>query len=89
MTFPLWYLLVPYIAVVAFAALFLFFNVFHMWRYGIEAGKTWGLISVYVGSFIVLIGFSVLLLLPVDWEKEVSPLELLPLRSGVTSDYGL
>lgn len=89
MTFPLWYILVPYSAVVFFAAIFLFFNVFHLYRYGIEAGKTYGLVATYTISFLVILGLSAGLLLTYDWNYEVAPEALLPFSDEATRNYGL
>lgn len=89
MTFPIWYILVPWSAILFFAALFLFFNVFHLLRYGIEPGKTYSIIGAYLGSFALILLGSAVLFLQFDWKYEVSPSDLLPINSEATSTFGL
>jgi hypothetical protein len=90
MSFPLWYILVPYAAILFFGALFVFFNVFHLLRYGIETGKTYALIALYIFSFILIVGVSALMLSAFTWNAEIAPLEFIPfIHSDKASTFGL
>jgi len=89
MIFPLWYILVPYAAILLFGLLFLFFNVFHLLRYGIENGKTTALIAVYICSFLLVVGGSLLFLTSFTWNQDVDMLELLPFNSENTKTFGV
>ncbi len=89
MTFPLWYILVPYAAILLFGLLFLFFNLFHLLRYGIESGKTLALMGVYVVSFLLVAGASLFFLSSFNWRQEVDPLQLLPFNPENTKTFGV
>ncbi len=59
-------------------ALFFVFNVFHIQRYAIRSSATSLLLTVYLVSFVVLIGIIGVYLLTVDWQKEFQLNDLLP-----------
>ena len=88
MTFPLWYVLIPFAVIVLFAALFLFFNVFHLMRYGIGSG-TYVIIVVYILGFVGILGISLFLLSAFPWGSEVNPIELLPFDLNAKGNYSL
>lgn len=89
MTFPLWYILIPLLAIVLFAGLFLFFNLFHLARYAVDATRTYVLMGAYVGSFVLVLCFTAYLLLPFDWTSEVSLSDLIPFSNENSEIYGL
>jgi hypothetical protein len=90
MEIPLWIILIPLGIIVALTALFLFFNVFHLWRYGIVHHGATALIAAYMVSyaFIFIIGLSTLSAVP--WTRTVSISDLLPFSSTPSSStFGL
>lgn len=90
MSIPLWIILVPLAVVTACAALFLFFNVFHLARYGIVGRGATGLIVVYIASFLFIALLGAGVLLQIDWTQYVSLNSVLPfLPSSKTSSFGL
>lgn len=89
MTFPLWYILLPYAAVLLVAALFLFFNLFHLMRYGLEANKTYALMGLYVASFCVVLGLTAFLFSSFDWTSNVSLSDIVPVNTSSSHNYGL
>lgn len=87
-TIPFIVLLIPYLFIVAVTALFLFFNVFHMWRYGIDGMGTTLLIIGYICSFAVIAGGTWLVLSGFTWGGTFSLSDFLPSGSGASS-FGL
>ena len=71
MTFPIIYLLYIYAFFGLFGMLFLFFNVFHLAKFGLENIKTYFIILIYLGIFIGLIAASLIVLSTVDWSREI------------------
>lgn len=69
--FPLLYLLYFYAAFALFALLFLFFNVYHMAHFGLQTGKTYFFILLYLGSFMTALIISLLFLVQIDWSQNV------------------
>lgn len=78
MAIPLWVLLLPLALVVAFTALFLFFNVFHLARYGIAERGAGALIVVYVVSYAIVLVLGVGVLGNVVWSQTVPIRNLFP-----------
>jgi len=90
MTFPVWYILLPFLGVVAFAGLFLFFNVYHIQKFSIDSGQAYAILALYVGGFFIIFGMSLGLLSRYDWSVSVDPLAVLHLNTGSNaSQYGL
>ena len=90
MEIPLWIILVPLAFVIVLTALFLFFNVFHLARYGVARRGTVPLILVYLVSyaFVLVIGFSALG--SVLWTRTLPVGDLLPFSSSRgSSSFGL
>lgn len=75
---PLIVLLIPYFFILGVAAIFLFFNVFHLWRYGIEGAKTSLLIVMYLGLFVLTVGGTWLALSGFAWTDTFSLGDLVP-----------
>ena len=69
--FPLWYLLVPYGIFLGLAGLSVFFNVFHIWSFGLQSLKTSLILLVYVFSFVAIIWMSFTVLVDVPWDQNV------------------
>ena len=85
---PFAVLLAPYLLVLAVAAIFLFFNVFHLWRYGVDGPGTSLLIAVYIGLFIVIVGGTWVSLSGFAWTGTFSLADFLPRSPGISS-FGL
>lgn len=78
MSFSLWYLLVPYVLVVMSTGLFLFFNVFHIWRYGVESLATRSVAVAYIIGYGIIIVASILTLSQFDWSFAPTFEEIMP-----------
>ena len=89
MDIPLWILLVPFTFVVAFTALFLFFNVFHLARYGVVGRGAIGLILVYLVSYLFVFVLGLTALLDIQWTQTVALSDILPFTGGSSSPFGL
>lgn len=78
MEFAMWYLLIPYGLLVALAAAFFFFNLFHIARYGLQSVKTGMVLLMYTIGFLAVCIASVFLLGAYDWSAviELSNLSL-------------
>lgn len=88
-TIPLWYLLIPFGLVLLGTTIFLFFNLYHVAKFGLKSASTTTLLIAYVLSYVVVLGVSAALIGSFDWSAEVSLLEILPFATGSTSSYGL
>ncbi len=89
MDIPLWILLVPLAFIVAFTALFLFFNIFHLARYGVVGRGAIGLILVYVVSYLFVFVLGMTALLDIQWTETVTLRDILPSTGGSSSSFGL
>lgn len=81
-------LLLPYGFILFVAALFLFFNIFHLWRYGIEGMGTRLLMLAYIGLFAVTVGGTLMALGGYAWGGTFSLTDLLLSSRGISS-FGL
>ena len=89
MEIPLWIILLPLGVIVALAALFLFFNVFHLARYGIVGRGAVALILVYIVSFGFILFLGAGVLVEIDWTETVPISSILPFTGGSSSSFGL
>lgn len=89
MEIPLWIILVPLGVIVALAALFLFFNVFHLARYGIVGRGAVAMILVYIVSFGFILFLGAGVLVEIDWTETVPISSILPFTGGSSSSFGL
>ena len=78
MTFPLWYLLIPYAVFALITALFLFFNLYHIVKFGLQATKTTVVLAVYVFGFLAVMIFTLALLSAYDWNVMVDLSQYIP-----------
>lgn len=85
---PFLVLLIPYLAILLVAVLFLFFNVYHLWQYGVDTLGTKLMILMYLGLFLLTAGGTWAVLSGFSWTGIFSLLDLLPSRSGISS-FGL
>jgi hypothetical protein len=86
---PLIILLIPYLLTLLLASVFLFFNVFHLWRYGVEGVGTSLLIVTYIGLFALTLGGTLLALGGFAWFGTFSLADLLPSSENSISSFGL
>lgn len=86
-TFPLVILLVPYALMLVIALLFLFFNVYHLWKYGVEGKGTTLLIVMYLVLFAAVVGGTWSALQGFSWNDRISFADILP--SFSSSSLGL
>lgn len=89
MEIPLWIILVPLGVIVALAALFLFFNVFHLARYGVVGRGAAALIVVYIVSFGFVLFLGAGILVEIDWTETAPLSSILPFTRGSSSTFGL
>jgi hypothetical protein len=89
MEIPLWIILLPLGVIIALAALFLFFNIFHLARYGIVGRGAAALIVVYIVSFGFVLFLGVGLLVEITWTETVPISSILPFTGGSSSSFGL
>lgn len=85
---PFLILLIPYLLILLVAVLFLFFNVYHLWQYGIDTVGTKLMILLYVGLFLLTASGTWALLSGFPWGDTFSLAELLPFNSSLSS-FGL
>lgn len=89
MSFPLWYLLVPFVAALFFSGLFLFFNIFHILRYGASGVSTRGVAVAYAIGYVVVLVASLSLLGQYSWTTSVAFQDILPFAGSSGSAFGL
>ena len=89
MDIPLWILLIPLAFIVAFTALFLFFNIFHLSRYGIVGRGAIALILVYIISYLFVLAVGAAALADIRWTQTVTFQELMPFITNKASSFGL
>lgn len=90
MEIPLWIMLIPLGIIMACTALFLFFNIFHLARYGIEGRGAIALILVYIVSYAFVLVLGLGMLGQVDWIQTVKLSSIFPMFSSLSgSSIGL
>jgi hypothetical protein len=89
MEIPLWIILLPLGVIVALAALFLFFNVFHLARYGVVGRGAVALIMVYLVSFVFVLFLGTSMLTEIDWTETAPVSAVVPFTRGSSSSFGL
>lgn len=89
MSFPLWYILVPFAAIVLFSGLFLLFNLFDMGKYGVASGSTRFILYLYIAGFLVILALSIMSFTAIDWNAELNPSSLIPGFGANSNTYGL
>lgn len=82
---PFALLLAPFILVAAIASLFLFFNLYHLWQYGIESSGTKLLMTAYIALFLLTLVGTWSALSGFDWQGTFSLMDLLPSGFGASS----
>ena len=84
MEFPLWYLLIVYALFVLVSGVFVFFNVFHIAKFGLQSTKTSLVLGVYVVGYIGALVLSLAILSTFDWSTMIDMSQLLPGGSTTT-----
>ncbi len=89
MTFPLWYALIPYVVVLLGTTVFMFFNVYHIAKFGLQSFGTTALVLAYLIVYLAVLSFSASLLVGFDWQATVLLSDILPFTGGSSSPFGL
>lgn len=91
MTFPLWYVLLPYALVLLGTGLFMFFNLYHVAKFGLQSFSTTALLLLYLIGYLVVIAFSVSMLSGFDWNATITMSDIFPFAgdSGSNTNFGL
>lgn len=89
MTFPLWYLLVPYAFVVLSTGIFAFFNMYHVAKFGLQAVSTTFLLGVYTVAYAVVLIASLIVMNGYNWTAAASISDIFPFLGGVSAGFGL
>lgn len=71
MELPLLYFLYVYAFFALLGALFLFFNIYHISKFGLQAGKTYLVLLLYVVGYLLILGGSFLFIVQIDWSKDI------------------
>jgi hypothetical protein len=74
---PLWYLLVPYALIVAVVGLFVFFNVYHISKFGLQSVLSRFVIAIYTLSFLAVVIISVIVLSTYRWDRTIDASNLI------------
>lgn len=89
MEIPLWILLIPFAIIVACTAIFLFFNVFHLKRYGITGHGATSLMMLYLGSYAIILITGMTILGSINWQQKVHLNDIIPFAGKGTASFGL
>lgn len=89
MEIPLWILLIPFAIIVACTAVFLFFNIFHLKRYGIAHHGATPLILLYLGSYAIVFMTGIAAIGSVNWQQKVHLTDIVPFIGKGTTFFGL
>lgn len=84
--FPLYYILIPYFFFLLVSVIFLFFNIFHLARYGIFEFGTKALMLFDVVIFTVIVIFTLLMFSLIPWASLVDIGDLLPGGTSFSRD---
>lgn len=85
---PLTPLLYFFLACAGFAALFLFFNLYHVAKFGLECFSTYVILTTYTAAFVVVIGVAIYGLAFIDWSQTFESYEIFPFL-GLSGQTGL
>lgn len=69
---PLLYLLYFYAFFALLGLLFLFFNVYHMAKFGLQNGKTYFFITLFLALFFSCLFASFLFIVQIDWSSSIA-----------------
>jgi len=80
---PLWYLLVPYCLFLFVATVFLFFNIFHIVKFGLQETKTTLVLLAYIFLFLGTITLTLIILSFFDWNFIIEFSNFLPSAKSI------
>ncbi len=89
MTSPLWYALLPYALVVLGTGIFLFFNVYHVAKFGVQSVSTTLLVLTYILGYLAVLVFSASVLAGYDWSAAVTWSDIFPFSDGSSTNFGI
>ena len=89
MEIPLWILLIPFTIIIVCTAVFLFFNIFHLKRYGIKGHGATPLIILYLGSYAAVLMTGMFVLGSINWQQKVHLIDIVPFIGKGTPSFGL
>lgn len=91
MNIPFWYALIPYALVLLGTGLFMFFNIYHVAKFGLQSFSTTVLIILYFIGYFAVLAFSASILSGYDWSANVTLSDIIPFIGNGTSDtnFGL
>lgn len=89
MEIPLWILLIPFTIIIACTAVFLFFNIFHLKRYGISGHGATPLIFLYLASYAAILITGMFVLESINWQQKVHLTDIVPFVGKGTPSFGL
>lgn len=72
MTFPLWIFLAAYGVFFVICSFFIFFNFYHIARFGLQSTKTTIVLAMYTIAFASVVLLQINLLLTIDWTETIS-----------------
>ncbi|MBT4856659.1 hypothetical protein HON52_00525 [Candidatus Uhrbacteria bacterium] len=72
MIFPLWIFLAIYGLFFFICSFFVFFNFYHMARFGLQSTKTTIVLALYTIAFAAVVLLQVNLILSIDWTQTLS-----------------
>lgn len=85
MTFPLWYILVPYALIVFGTGISLFFNVYHVAKFNVQSLGTTLLLGCYVVLYAAILIASLAALSGFYWQREVTLGDVFPFSGAAQS----
>lgn len=89
MTFPLWFLFIPYALVLLGTSIFTFFNVYHIVKFGVQSAGTTVLALLYIIGFLTVIALSAWLANGYDWNTTIAFTDIFPFAGGNNANFGL
>lgn len=86
--FPLWYFLVPLAFVFLVTSVYLFFNVYHVAKFGLQSMLTRLVILGYIASYLAILLISAGMLSSFDWTATINVGDIIPLSTD-NARFGL
>ena len=87
--FPLWYLLIPFSIVLLATTVYMFFNIYHIAKFGMQSFGTTVVLLLYFGGYLAVLGVVGVMVSNIDWHHTVTVIEILPFTGSSTSTFGL
>lgn len=87
--FPLWYLLIPFAAILLATTIYMFFNIYHIAKFGMQSFGTTVVLLLYFGGYLAVLAVVGVMIGGIDWQHSVTIIDILPFTSNSTSTFGL